>query len=357
MATRDQARRAGSGFTLIELLVVVAIIALLVSILMPAMGKVREQGKKAKCGANLHSIGQAVASCWADYNDFGPSWDDGEADLTPTAVLYSWVDTLFDLGYTGNPDIQICPKDQRPDELTYLHAKAWGYNFVREFMHGENLRPGIRTSYAINAQMHFNFREERYKDPSRQVFAADGWWTWFGSLNAAWLMFPTVFKGNPPKWDWPNAAGVAVGWRHGSERSTMLLLCDGHVANLVPNRTGLSNIASLAYGTVDTIRYFTWLPGEHPSRWHYDTYDRPVLGMKNPYRDTTLDDRGILPRWAYIKMDQGRWSGGKWLAGPCTTMGRCENLFPFAYPDELCAVWRTQHRAWTKLPADPKDRN
>ena len=58
-------RRAGmsnlDGFTLIELLVVIAVIALLMAILLPVLGRVRRQGKAVVCQANLRQWGQIFA--------------------------------------------------------------------------------------------------------------------------------------------------------------------------------------------------------------------------------------------------------------------------------------------------------
>ena len=57
-----------SGFTLIELLVVIAIIAVLMAILMPALNRVREQGKRAVCLSNVKQLGLAWV-LYADDND------------------------------------------------------------------------------------------------------------------------------------------------------------------------------------------------------------------------------------------------------------------------------------------------
>jgi len=60
--------RKQKGFTLIELLVVIAIIAILLAILMPALSRVKEQGKRAACLSNLKQL-QLSWSMYADEND------------------------------------------------------------------------------------------------------------------------------------------------------------------------------------------------------------------------------------------------------------------------------------------------
>jgi prepilin-type N-terminal cleavage/methylation domain-containing protein/prepilin-type processing-associated H-X9-DG protein len=54
------------GFTLVELLVVIGIIALLVSILMPALSKARDYANTIKCAAHLRTVGQGVAIYMAE---------------------------------------------------------------------------------------------------------------------------------------------------------------------------------------------------------------------------------------------------------------------------------------------------
>jgi len=93
------------GFTLIELLVVVAIIALLIAILLPSLGKAKQRAQATRCLANLHSIGQGLV-VYQTQNDglVVPSYNMSGFDIThmtyggsnpsPTNVIDGWAAIL-----------------------------------------------------------------------------------------------------------------------------------------------------------------------------------------------------------------------------------------------------------------------
>src|SRR5688572_24277656 len=71
-------RRARPGFTLIELLVVISIIALLIALLLPVIGRARELANRVKCASNLHEWHLGVVM-WDLANNFAsrgsPVWE------------------------------------------------------------------------------------------------------------------------------------------------------------------------------------------------------------------------------------------------------------------------------------------
>ncbi|HEX3359295.1 MAG TPA: type II secretion system protein [Tepidisphaeraceae bacterium] len=111
------------AFTLVELLVVIGIIALLISVLLPALNKAREAANTIKCSSNLHSIGLGIAQYIAEYKGAVPASNfyqglqiNGTTQLpaTPTSGYVHWSSYL----YSGS-------KHSDPTDPVFQNVKGW----------------------------------------------------------------------------------------------------------------------------------------------------------------------------------------------------------------------------------------
>ncbi|MBW8017461.1 MAG: type II secretion system protein [Planctomycetes bacterium] len=94
------------GFTLIELLVVIAIIAMLLAILMPALGKVKRIAMRLVCGTNLRGMGTAVNVYAFDYRDEYPiQGGPGINTWSTTGAMGGWANPSKD--WSGDDAVTV----------------------------------------------------------------------------------------------------------------------------------------------------------------------------------------------------------------------------------------------------------
>lgn len=157
---RLAAPAAAAAFSLLELLVVMAIIALLIGILVPALGGSRTEGAKLKCLSNLRSLGQAFAAYTVDDER------DYTSPVHPKAEASWYFDGEYEYGGKTGLGVMGAPDWRQDNRILnrYLYGTGGGTAFALYECPGDGGIPALDPSDGwVNFDSFFLSSQQRYR--------------------------------------------------------------------------------------------------------------------------------------------------------------------------------------------------
>ena len=240
---------AGRGFTLVELLVVVAIIALLVSILLPSLSKAKEQTRIVVCMVNLKGMSTAF-NCYTTEND---DWYPAGSPYGGTQE-YIWDSIL-------QPYFQVhgllhCPSDRAPrDYERYVpeeygwYPRSYGINTQVTGMGPSKWGNENGYNYDVFPWPGWVHKTSEILVPTDTILLGEMWESWYYGPAPLTNMYHD-FRGYGIS---PWASGLeATADVHRNDDAANYLFCDGRVALLPADDRNLNG------GEDDNNFYYWW---------------------------------------------------------------------------------------------------
>lgn len=268
-----------AGFTLIELLVVISIIALLVAMLLPALGKARNSARDVICLSNLRQQAIAAVMYGADWNNFymANTWATTIPATYPDASLplpfgnYSVPqDGLSQLGYMPGIEAWTCPRLF----IHNLRKSSWGrlkYTYAVTGLHG-HYSTGVRDNdtgpYKID-EIKFPQKTWLLFDSNIRVYVENdlgiGGFTYqagyYGEPGTQSAAGNDRVPGNQQSWDanyWDGESLIGQGtWKKGiftHDSGVMVVRWDGHASIHDYNQYTWNNTASQSLNKLHEYR-------------------------------------------------------------------------------------------------------
>ncbi len=238
---RDARTVSKQGFTLIELLVVISIVALLIAILLPALGKARQAARTSMCLSNLRQCTVGAITYATDFNEHQILYRTKGGNIKLWAYFlaygYSITDTPSGTRYI-TPDVRVCPESEyyatdsnstssaafNISYAAYLsnsYDKQYGFG---TYFQGFTLNPGIPSAgnkLVIGVNVHNEMRE-----PSREILFGDSLSKHPSTPNGGGHMIGNFKRNGASNW------GGRLRAEH--QANCNVIFADGHALSALP---------------------------------------------------------------------------------------------------------------------------